>query len=54
MTKESDLIKKAPDGTYGFRTSLGFDKRTGKRRQKRCSGFKTKTLAKEAYRKLVA
>lgn len=54
MTKESDLIKKAPDGTYGFRASLGFDKRTGKRRQKRCSGFKTKTLAKEAYRKMVA
>ncbi len=32
MTKESNLIRKASDGTFYFRASLGFDKRTEKRR----------------------
>ncbi len=54
LTKESELIKKAKDGTYYYRASLGFDAMTGKRIQKRRSGFKTKTAAKEDYRKLVA
>lgn len=47
------MIKKAQDGTYYFRASLGFHPETGKRIQKRESGFKTKKDARAAYAKLV-
>lgn len=43
-----DPIKKQADGIFSFRVSVGTDKRTGKRIQKRASGFKTKTEAKKA------
>lgn len=47
MTTKDPITKQA-DGTFSFRVSLGTDKRTGKRIQKRASGFKTKTEAKKA------
>ena len=47
MTTKDHITKQA-DGTFSFRVSLGTDKRTGKRIQKRASGFKTKTEAKKA------
>ena len=43
-----DQIKKQANGTYAFRVSIGTDPRTGKRIQRRASGFKTKTEAKQA------
>src|SRR5699024_12100529 len=46
-------VKKHPNGTYQFRVSLGFDPVTGKRIQKRMSGFKTKAEAENAYAKLI-
>lgn len=46
-------VKKKNNGTYEFRVSLGFDPLTGKRIQKRMSGFKTKAEAEAAYAKLV-
>lgn len=52
LTNEN--IKLQKDGTYGFRVSLGFDKFTGKRIQKRKSGFRTKREAKAAYNQLLA
>jgi len=50
---DKDVIKKAQNGTYYFRASLGFHPETGKRIQKRESGFKTKKEALTAYAKLV-
>lgn len=50
MAKEP--IKKAKDGTYYFRTHLGFDT-DGKRIQKYCSGFITKKEAREKYYELL-
>ncbi|WP_252897929.1 Arm DNA-binding domain-containing protein [Amylolactobacillus amylophilus] len=47
MTTKDHITKQA-DGTFSFRVSLGTDKRTGKRIQKRASGFKTKTEAKKS------
>jgi hypothetical protein len=46
-------VKKKANGTYEFRVSLGSDPVTGKRIQKRMSGFKTKAEAEAAYAKLV-
>src|SRR5690625_3075882 len=46
-------VKKHSNGTYHFRVSLGFDPVTGKRVQKRMSGFKTKAEAENAYAKLI-
>lgn len=46
-------VKKKANGTYEFRVSLGTDPVTGKRIQKRMSGFKTKAEAEAAYAKLV-
>lgn len=46
-------VKKNANGTYEFRASLGFDPVTGKRIQKRMSGFKTKSEAESAYAKLI-
>lgn len=54
MTKTTEVIKKAADGTYYFRANIGVDEQTGKRVQKRRSGFKTKREAKTAYRDLMA
>lgn len=48
-----DIIKRANDGTYYFRASLGFHPDTGKRIQKRKSGFRTKKEARDAFAKLV-
>ncbi|MFD1671353.1 tyrosine-type recombinase/integrase [Agrilactobacillus yilanensis] len=53
MTTKDPITKQA-DGTFSFRVSLGTDKRTGKRIQKRASGFKTKTEAKKARLALLA
>lgn len=47
-----EIIKKAKNGTYYFRASLGYDER-GKQIQKYRSGFKTKKEAFEKYSKLV-
>lgn len=52
LTNEN--IKLQKDGTFGFRVSLGFDRFTGKRIQKRRSGFRTKREAKAAYNQLLA
>lgn len=49
-----DIIKQAKNGSYYFRASLGFDPNTGKRIQKKMTGFKTKTAAKNAYINLLA
>ncbi|GGP08843.1 MULTISPECIES: site-specific integrase [Oceanobacillus] len=46
-------VKKKANGTYEFRVSLGTDPVTGKRIQKRMSGFKTKAEAESAYAKLI-
>jgi integrase len=46
-------VKKSINGTYEFRASLGFDPVTGKRIQKRKSGFKTIAEAKKAYAELL-
>ena len=48
-----DPIKKANNGTYYFRTNLGYNPITGKQIQKYRSGFKTKKEAREEYSKLV-
>ncbi|APT18411.1 MULTISPECIES: site-specific integrase [Amylolactobacillus] len=53
MTTKDHITKQA-DGTFSFRVSLGTDKRTGKRIQKRASGFKTKTEAKKARLAMLA
>jgi integrase len=47
-------FKKDDSGNYYFTASLGFDKSTGKRIQKKRRGFKTIREAKEAYAELVA
>lgn len=46
-------VKKSKNGTYEFRVSLGFDPKTGKRVQKRMSGFRTKSEANKALASLV-
>ena len=48
-----DPIKKADNGTYYFRASLGYHPGTGKQLQKYCSGFATKGEAKLEYSKLI-
>ena len=53
MTK-TDIFKKQKNGTYSFRANIGLDPKTGKRVQRRGSGYRTKTEAKEAYRKMMA
>ncbi len=47
----NDPIKKAENGTYYFRIHMGIDS-CGKRKQKYCSGFKTKKEARDEYCKL--
>lgn len=47
-------FKKDNNGNYYFTASLGFDKRTGKRVQKKRRGFKTIKEAKKAYAELVS
>ncbi|GEL89267.1 site-specific integrase [Pediococcus parvulus] len=49
-----DIFKKQKNGTYAFRANIGFDSKTGKRVQRRGSGYRTKIEAKEAYRKMMA
>lgn len=46
-------IKKADNGTYYFRTNLGYNPITGKQIQKYRNGFQTKKEAREEYSKLV-
>jgi integrase len=46
-------VNKRSNGTYEFRASLGFDPKTGKRVQKRMSGFRTKAAANKAYAQLL-
>lgn len=48
-----DPIKKANNGTYYFRTNLGYDAVTGKQIQKYRSGFSTKKEARAEYSKLI-
>lgn len=48
-----DPIKKASNGTYYFRTNLGYHPITKKQIQKYRSGFKTKKEAREEYSKLI-
>ena len=46
-------IKKADNGTYFFRSNLGYNPITGMQIQKLCSVFKTKKEAREEYSKLL-
>ncbi|MYV16032.1 tyrosine-type recombinase/integrase [Furfurilactobacillus milii] len=54
MSNMNAVIKKQENGTWAFRASLKFDPKTGKRIQRRRSGFRTKAEAKDAYYKLLA